>query len=195
MARPREFDTEDAMDKAMGLFWDVGYEEASLAELLAVMEITKGSFYKAFQDKQSIYLASLDRYNEKVISGTAAYLTDTSQGAGRERILGLFARVADAVRQDGDRLGCFLCNALIDKAAEGGEAEKRLQAMVHRLENAFFKALMDDGPPDEAAARQSARGILSAYFGLRVLGRAGLSVDMAEDCIRQVEWLLERLKN
>lgn len=194
MARPREFDPEEAMDRAMGLFWDVGYEEASLAELLAAMEITKGSFYKAFQDKQSIYLASLDRYNSKVISGTVAFLGDAAAGTGRERILGLFAMVTDAVKKDGDRLGCFLCNALIDKAAEGGEAESKLQAMVHRLENAFFKALRDDGMIEEGQARETARGILSAYFGLRVLGRAGLSSEMADDCIRQVEWLLERLK-
>lgn len=194
MARPREFDPEEAMDKAMGLFWDVGYEEASLTELLAAMEITKGSFYKAFQDKQSVYLASLDRYNSKVISGTVSYLGDIGQGTGRERILGLFAMVADAVKRDGDRLGCFLCNALIDKAAEGGEAESKLQAMVHRLENAFFQAVTDDGSAGEKEARETARGILSAYFGLRVLGRAGLSGEMAMDCIRQVEWLLYRVK-
>ncbi|WP_305989676.1 TetR/AcrR family transcriptional regulator [Roseibium sp. MMSF_3544] len=195
MARPREFDADEAMDKAMALFWDVGYEEASLSELLAAMEITKGSFYKAFLDKQSIYLASLDRYNDKVVSGTVSYLTDSANGNGRERILGLFAMVAEAVRKNGDRLGCFLCNALIDKAAEGGEAEVKLQAMVHRLENAFFRALTDDGPPDDTSARETARGILSAYFGLRVLGRAGLSQEMAADCIRQVEWLLERLRS
>lgn len=191
MARPREFDPEEAMDRAMGLFWDVGYEEASLSELLAAMEITKGSFYKAFQDKQSIYLASLDRYNDKVVSGTVAYLGDPANGSGRERILGLFAKVADTVAKDGDRLGCFLCNALIDKAAEGGEAETKLQAMVHRLENAFYKALSDDRPADDSRTRETARGILSAYFGLRVLGRAGLSGEMAADCLRQVEWLLE----
>lgn len=192
MARPREFDPEEAMDKAMTLFWDVGYEEASLSELLAAMEITKGSFYKAFQDKQSIYLASLDRYNDNVISGTVAYLSDAAQGKGRDRILGLFEKVAQAVKTDGDRLGCFLCNALIDKAAEGGEAENKLQAMVHRLENAFFKALLDDRPGDDIGNRETARGVLSAYFGLRVLGRAGLSTEMAADCIRQVERLLER---
>ncbi|WP_422038132.1 TetR/AcrR family transcriptional regulator [Roseibium sp.] len=192
MARPREFDADEAMDKAMVLFWDVGYEEASLTELLAAMEITKGSFYKAFQDKQSIYLATLDRYNDKVISGTVGYLTNPAEGSGRARILGLFAKVAQAVEQDGDRLGCFLCNALIDKAAEGGEAEDKLQAMVHRLENAFYRALQDDAQLQEGDARETARGILSAYFGLRVLGRAGLSREMAADCIRQVEWLLER---
>lgn len=191
MARPREFDPDVAMDKAMALFWDVGYEEASLADLLQAMEITKGSFYKAFHDKQSVYLAALDRYNAHVISGTVAFLTDAASGTGRERILGLFDKVVDAVRVDGDRLGCFLCNALIDRAAGGGEAERKLQAMTHRLEGGFRRALLDDGL-EPADARATARGLLSAYFGLRVLGRAGLSSEMAADCIRQVERLLDR---
>jgi TetR/AcrR family transcriptional repressor of nem operon len=191
MARPREFDPDIAMDKAMALFWDVGYEEASLSELLTAMEITKGSFYKAFRDKQSVYIAALDRYNDEVISATVAYLGDPAQGSGRERILGLFNKVAAVVNADGDRLGCFLCNALIDRAAGGGAAEGRLQAMTHRLEGGFRRALLDDGFED-SSARATARGVLSVYFGLRVLGRAGLSAEMAGDCIGQVERLLER---
>ncbi|MEM5582216.1 TetR/AcrR family transcriptional regulator [Roseibium sp. AS2] len=191
MARPREFDPDRAMDKAMVLFWDVGYEEASLAGLLSAMEITKGSFYKAFRDKQSVYLAALDRYNDKVVSGTVAYLGDGAQGSGRDRILGLFGRIAEAALETGDRLGCFLCNAMIDKAAGGGEAEARLQAMTRRLEGGFRRALEDDGLAEDEA-RAVARGILSTYFGLRVLGRAGLSADMATDCIGQVERLIDR---
>lgn len=190
MARPREFDAEEAMEKAMTLFWDRGYEEASLAELLAAMEITKGSFYKAFQDKQSIYLAALDLYNDRVVGRTVAYLTDPAEGTGRARILGLFKRIADMSRMDGDRIGCFLCNALVDRAG-GAEAASKLRAMTQRLENGMHRALHDDGLTEERA-RGKARGLLSLYFGLRVLGRAGLSADMAADCLRQVEQLLER---
>ncbi|MBN9671186.1 TetR/AcrR family transcriptional regulator [Roseibium aggregatum] len=191
MARPREFDPDEAMDKAMRLFWDVGYEEASLNDLLRVMQITRGSFYKAFQDKNAVYLAALDRYNERVVSGTVGYLTDPNMGSGRARILGLFSKVAEAAHKDGDRLGCFLCNALVDKAAADRQAEAKLQAMVRRLENAFFRAVGELPEVDETRARETARGLLSAYFGLRVLGRAGLSREMAGDCIRQVERLLD----
>lgn len=192
MARPREFDTDEAMEKAMSLFWDLGYEEASLSELLAAMKITKGSFYKAFGDKQSVYLAALDRYNDRVISPTVRFLKNKDGGTGRDRILALFASISEAALAEGDRIGCFLCNALVDKAAQGGEAEAKLQAMVRRLETAFFEALAGESRQDEAAARETARGILSAYLGLRVLGRAGLSAEMAGDCIRQVERLLDR---
>ncbi|GAB4515813.1 MAG: TetR/AcrR family transcriptional regulator [Roseibium sp.] len=177
------------MDKATVLFWEVGYEAASLSALLDAMEITRGSFYKAFGDKHSVYLAALDHYNDKVVGGTVLYLGDPANGSGRERILGLFDSIARSVRDTGDRLGCFLCNAVVDKAAADPAVEDRLQAMTYRLEGAFRRALLDDGV-EEGRARAAARGILSSYFGLRVLGRAGLSSEMAADCIGEVERLI-----
>ena len=59
MGRPREFDVDKALDRAMGVFWQKGYEGASLQDLLHAMEIARGSLYKAFEDKHSIYLAPL----------------------------------------------------------------------------------------------------------------------------------------
>lgn len=191
MARPREFDPETAITAAMHLFWDHGYEDASLAGLLEAMKITKGSFYKAFADKKSIYLKTLDYYDDKVVGRTVRNLMDTDQGSGADRILALFEAVATSARTDGDRSGCFLCNALIDRAAHDAEIEERLQAMVFRLENGF-RAALEDRPdrPDPEWVRATARGVLSSYFGLRVLGKAGLSKTMADDCVAQVRRLI-----
>ncbi len=193
MARPREFETDAALDSAMSLFWDLGYEEASLARLLKTMKITRGSFYKAFKDKHAVYLATLDRYDRQVVSSTVAFLGNPANGSGRDRILSLLTKIADMAEKDGDRLGCFLCNAMADKAAQGGEIEQRLQAMVLRLEAAFQKALEDDlTPPDCEGHRagETARALLALYFGMRVLGRAGLAGRMARDCVTQAENLI-----
>lgn len=191
MARPREFDPDTAITDAMRLFWDLGYEDASLACLLEAMKITKGSFYKAFTDKKSVYLKALDHYDDKVVGRTVRNLMDTDQGSGTDRILALFESVAASARSDGDRSGCFLCNALIDRAAHDAEIEERLQVMVFRLENGFRTAL-EDMPhrPDPEWVRATARGVLSSYFGLRVLGKAGLSRTMADDCVAQVRRLI-----
>ena len=64
MARPREFDIDQALDRAMGVFWEKGYEAASLQDLLKAMKIARVSLYKAFDDKRAIYLATLDRYDQ-----------------------------------------------------------------------------------------------------------------------------------
>ncbi|WP_417684785.1 TetR/AcrR family transcriptional regulator [Roseibium sp.] len=187
MARPREFDLDEAMTGAMRLFWSKGYEEASLAELLKAMKITKGSFYKAFADKNSVYLQALDLYDKNAITPTVQRLADPSLGSGCDRIVALFENVAKAAASNGDRTGCFLCNALVDRAVEDPAAEEKLQRMVLRLETAFRGALAESDPSRDADwTQRTARGVLSSYIGLRVLGRAGLSKDMSDDCVNQI---------
>ena len=192
MARPREFDMDAALMAAMKLFWEVGYEAASLAQLLAAMGITRGSFYKAFTDKRSLYLLTLDHYDDKMIGTTVSSLGDRAAGPGRQRIIGLFEHVADMAVEKGDRMGCFLCNALVDRAAQDREIEQKLQAMVTRLRNGFARALADDekGASGTGEVTQRASGLLSAYFGMTVLIRIGLTQAMRDSCLAQVRNLL-----
>jgi TetR/AcrR family transcriptional repressor of nem operon len=86
MARPREFDIDEALDRAMGVFWAKGYEGASLHDLLSAMQIARGSLYKAFHDKRSIYLAALDHYDYTVVQENVAALRDVKGGDGEQAI-------------------------------------------------------------------------------------------------------------
>src|ERR1700752_2355564 len=60
--RPREFDLDEALDKAIGAFSELGYHATSLSRLTAAMEIAEGSLYKAFPDKRAVFLAAFERY-------------------------------------------------------------------------------------------------------------------------------------
>ena len=64
MARPRVFDTDVALSGAMDVFWEHGYEGASRPYLLIGMHLTRGSLYKAFNDKKSLFLTVLNRYED-----------------------------------------------------------------------------------------------------------------------------------
>ena len=66
MARPREFDANDALEQAMQVFWDKGYQSASLNALTEAMGISKSSFYEAFGSKHELYLSALEHYNATV---------------------------------------------------------------------------------------------------------------------------------
>ena len=82
MGRPREFDVDDALDRAMRVFWAKGYQGASLDDLLAAMGIGRGSLYKAFGDKRSLYLAALQRYDAEIVDHAVRCLCDAAGGDG-----------------------------------------------------------------------------------------------------------------
>src|ERR1700722_10812036 len=60
--RPRGFDTEAAVERAMGVFWSRGYHGTALPDLLRATKLSRGSLYAAFGDKHSLFLRALDRY-------------------------------------------------------------------------------------------------------------------------------------
>ena len=62
MARPREFDMDQALDAAMSTFWAQGYEATSMTDLVEATGLQKGSLYKAFDDKHDLFMKSLSRY-------------------------------------------------------------------------------------------------------------------------------------
>ena len=63
MARPKEFDRDKALDRALGVFWDKGYEATSTDDLLKAMGIGRQSMYDTFGDKRRLYLEALQRYS------------------------------------------------------------------------------------------------------------------------------------
>src|SRR5271155_839499 len=71
MGRPREFDTDAALEKAMRLFWTKSYEGTSVADLTEALGISRPSLYAAFGDKQSLFRAALER----CAAGPAGYVT------------------------------------------------------------------------------------------------------------------------
>lgn len=67
MARPKTFDHDQVLDRAVELFWRKGYEATSIQDLVEAMGIQRGSLYAAFGSKQDLFLAVLDRYGDVVV--------------------------------------------------------------------------------------------------------------------------------
>lgn len=176
MARPREFDIDKALDRAMGVFWVKGYEAASLEDLLKAMKIARGSLYKAFDDKRSIYLAALDRYDKTEVEEGIEALCDPQGGDGIARI----REMLDDVKNDVVRRGCFMCNAAIDQARFDPKVEAKVTSMLRRLEDAIAVALKQSRKAGRWSAKRrasTAASILNTYMGLRVLARSGYPVE------------------
>jgi len=176
MARPREFDIDEALECAMNVFWARGYEGASLQDLLDAMNIARGSLYKAFQDKRSIYLAALDRYDRTEIQRAMDVLRNPSIGDAATRIRLFLEDARAAVIRRHDRRGCFLCNAAVDQGSMDAEVQTKVRAMTKRMESAVFAALGACPQTARWPAKHRARTaltLINAYLGLRVLARSG----------------------
>src|ERR1700694_6106174 len=85
--RVRQFDADDALDRALEVFWARGYEGATLPELTAAMGITRPSLYAAFGNKEELFHKALDLYLEVPANGSREALQETTARAVVEHLL------------------------------------------------------------------------------------------------------------
>lgn len=192
MARPREFEPDEAIEKAMQVFWQHGYEDASLPDLLAGMGLTRGSLYKAFQDKKNLFLLVLDRYEMAAVDNGVVLLNNTDIADGADRVLLMFKGLVTAV-ENGDQRGCLLCTAAAGSAANDPD----IAAVVHRglakMQAGFMQALKDAPSLSEISTARRARladTLLTQYIGLRMLARSQLNLGVLVHAVQAVEELL-----
>jgi TetR/AcrR family transcriptional repressor of nem operon len=120
VGRPRQFDESEVLDAAMQAFWANGYEATSMADLLAVTGLHKGSLYQAFGDKHTLFVASLRRYLEGMRSKKNALLSAANsplQGI-RDVAHGMVDLACDS---EPCRKGCMAINTLIEMAPHDEE--------------------------------------------------------------------------
>ena len=100
MARQKEFDRDEALHKAMEVFWSRGYEAASVGELVRHMGINRQSLYDTFGDKHSLYLAALDRYRE--VEGRKLFELLERPGPVKRALRQLFEGVVEHALGEGE---------------------------------------------------------------------------------------------
>lgn len=174
MARPRSFDADTILARAMDAFWARGYDGTSMDDLVAATGLKKGSLYGAFGDKQRLYLAAIERYERVVVDEAIAMLRSTADPW--QAIARLFEAVVDAVERQRDRRGCLICNASVERAAYDRTVERRILSALARLQRAIAATVLRARPaPAVAQADAAASQLLASYMGLRVMARAGVA--------------------
>lgn len=181
MARPREFDTSEVLEKAMNVFWTRGYEDASLPDLLEGMELSRGSLYKAFKDKKSLFLQALEHYESEAVDSAVNMLHDTQIPNGWDRITGLFETVT-ATWDAGNRRGCLLCSAAAGPASYDPEIATAVAQGLAKMRAGFAHAL--DHHPEGYADL-----LVTQYVGLRVLCRSNVAPDVIKNNLKALHSL------
>jgi TetR/AcrR family transcriptional repressor of nem operon len=178
MARPRQFDEVQVIENLMQVFWDKGYQAASMQDLVAATGLLKGSLYGAFGDKQALYLAALKHYDRTRIQAGIDMLN--GEGSARQKTARLFDNVIESTKRGDFAGGCLLCNASLEMAVTDRQVRSEVKTTIRRLKLAIKDALqMETENQDQAAGL--AAFIVSAYFGTRVLAKAGAPVTMIGD--------------
>ena len=163
------------MESLMKVFWDKGYEATTMQDLVKVSGLLKGSLYGAFGDKQTIYLAALKHYNRTRMHAQIEILN--GEGSVRQNISRLFDNVIEATKRGVFAGGCLLCNASLEKAVTDKLVKNEIKTTIRRLKVAIVDAVKKEGVNEDQAASLAAF-IISAYFGTRVLAKAGAPAAM-----------------
>jgi len=108
----KQFDSDDALMRAMEAFWGRGYEATSMQDLVSCMGINRGSLYATFGDKRALFLAALRRYDAHYRQD---WLSALRQANGpKATILAAFDDAVEAALGRKGRRGCFLVNTALE---------------------------------------------------------------------------------
>ena len=138
MARAKEFDRDVALERAMNLFWEQGYESASMRDLLSAMEIGRQSLYDTFGDKHSLFVASLEHYCEMGMSTIVARLS--AADGGLRAIEEYFEGMARHMSEKPNR-SCLVINTAVELAPHDPEVADVVNRFVESLHQGFVDAL------------------------------------------------------
>ena len=173
--RPREFDMDAALDRALLVFRERGYHAASLGDLGEAMKLTPGSIYKAFSDKRAIFLAAFDRYTDLRNDELRHLQAAASNGLDKLRVI--LAFYAEASHGIEGRRGCLVVGSAMELATFDSEMAARVKAALQRIE-ALLQDLIRLGQADGSVSskidvKSTACAVFCFLGGLRVLGKSG----------------------
>ena len=180
MARPREFDMDEALDAAMTTFWTQGYEATSMADLVEATGLHKGSIYKAFDDKHDLFMKSLSRYLD-----VAHQMMRTALTGADSPLDGLRAWMGGVVvlcSEQPVQRGCMAMNAAVELGAHDPEATALLQRHHERasrlLTDTVARGQRTGLIRTDLAAEQLAKMLF--VFGAGLLGTSKVLRDVVD---------------
>ncbi|NGO81447.1 TetR/AcrR family transcriptional regulator [Streptomyces sp. YC504] len=178
--RPRSFDRATALEKALQIFWERGYEATSVSDLTRAMGIGPPSLYAAFGDKRSLFAEVLVEYGRTHGSVAGRALEgETTARAGFERML---REVATAFTEPGHPHGCLVIHAATNCTTP--EVEESLRAQRNANMADFERRIRVDIAaghlPSDADARVLARHVAAVFQGMSQQARDGASAEELE---------------
>ncbi|MCU0448251.1 MAG: TetR/AcrR family transcriptional regulator [Bernardetiaceae bacterium] len=171
MARSKEFEEIEVLDKAVDLFWDQGFNATSIQEVVEHLGISRSSLYDTFGDKRTLFIKALERYRVKVAQGIIDRLNAAQEVLPVVQSI-LFAAEAP---EELAHVGCFVVNASTELAPHDAEVYQLVTQTRLDIEAALARAVERGQASGEVSRQHPAKataGLLyTTLMGLRVADR------------------------
>ncbi|MEM8856877.1 MAG: TetR/AcrR family transcriptional regulator [Chloroflexota bacterium] len=179
MARPRAFDEDKVLNRAMHLFWEKGYEATSIQDLEANIGVGRRSLYNTFGSKHALFLAALGKYTQS--SDGPSFEKVCESHSAVDTIRSIFENLADDSLADQTRCGCFMVNSAVELAGQDEDVSKFSESAVQALTNGFYKLVRDGQISKEIPIEKDpvalAQYLTNTYLGFRVMAKMSPNKD------------------
>lgn len=186
--KPLSFNREQVLEKAMALFWQKGYQNTGMSELLAHVGIQRQSFYNTFGSKEKIYLEAVTRYTRDVTEEVIAILDQPGNPLDNVRqVLGMMQEMISGA----DAKGCLLGNSMAEFGLGHPQISEVIKEKVARLEaaytRAFSRAIEMGLLPETKDPSAMARALIAMVQGIALLSKMGYGEDMVAGVLNIAE--------
>lgn len=187
MGRNREFDVEQALDAALGVFWSKGYEGTSYSDLTKATGVERPALYSAFGNKEALFLHALDRYYAHYLDFFPAALAQPTAKAVTAYVL---HAAADLHTRYPEHTGCLGINGAL---ACSDDAQRIQQALIDAREageaqlcERFERGKTEGDLPMTADCAGLAAYVCAVLHGMAIQAKAGSGRDKLDAIINQV---------
>lgn len=191
MARSKEFDVNEVLDKAMDIFWEQGYEKTSMSDLVEKMGIHRRSIYDTFDDKHSLFLQAMNRYCDKVEVALTKKIKLSK--TAREAIEIVFHFMI--FEEEESPSGCLIVNSAAELAARDADVDRVSIETFVTTEQLFQKIILwgqQDGEFSNVLDAQELAEYLNALsIGIRVMAKTSTTKEKLSHIVNVSIKLLE----
>ncbi len=193
MPRSIEFDEEEVLKKAMTLFWEKGYYDTSIKDLIQALGISNASIYNSFGGKKQLFNRALDYYRETNFQGLSDFIR--SQKEVKQGLIMIFNKIIQDDKNDPDCKGCFIVNTSTELIPADPAIQGVVDAHKERIEKVFYDFLLRGVKEGQIAETKDiqviSRLLYTLMTGLRVLGKSKPSPEEAMASVKAVLSLLD----
>lgn len=185
MARTKNFNREEALQRALQLFWCKGYHATSMQDLVDHMQINRSSLYDTFGDKRTVFLEALKQYQQQSTQALINKFTESKDL--KATVESVFKTILEEITSCSTKTGCFMVNASIEMASSDPEVDQIIAENNAAAQQAIYLALQKAHDKGEIKSGNDPMAlssfIMNTIGGMRVAARTSVNRTYYENVI------------